>query len=151
MSQSPVSQSTDPVRAARAIMLVYREFEQATRSSVMNMGQYRTLLFLRSGPKRASEIAEAAVLKKPTVTGRLNGLRELAWIEDKADPRDGRALRIAITERGLQEMHAFELLLTDRLQTLFPGADMAVLAQLYELLAPTREARMDSVEEQWLR
>ena len=48
-------------------------------------------------------------------------------------------------------MRAFELLLTDRLQALFPGADMAVLAQMYELLAPTREARMDSVEEQWLR
>ena len=146
-----MSPSPDPVRAARAIMLVYREFEQATRSSAMTMGQYRTLLFLRSGPKRAGEIAEAALLKKPTVTARLNGLRELDWIEEKADPTDGRALRIAITQRGLQEMRAFERLLTDRLAALFPGADMAVLARIYELLAPTREARMGSVEEQWLR
>ena len=50
-----------------------------------------------------------------------------------------------------QEMRSFERRLTERLGTLFPGADLTALAHLYELRASSREARMGSVEEQWLR
>jgi DNA-binding MarR family transcriptional regulator len=145
----------DVVRAVRAIILVYREFEQATRGSEMNMGQYRTLLFLRSGPKRAGDIAEAALLKKPTVTSRLNGLREKGWIRDGVDPEDGRAARIEITRSGLAQMKRFEAMLGERFAALLPDSDMtqilATLAQTYHLLGASKEARMLNAEEMWLR
>ncbi|MCK8784814.1 MarR family transcriptional regulator [Roseomonas sp. NAR14] len=143
------------IRAVRAIMILYREFEQAARGSEMNTGQYRTLLFLRSGPKRAGEIAEAAMLKKPTVTSRLNGLREKGWIRDSADPRDGRAARIEITRAGVAEMKSFERLLLRRFAELFPGDELdgmlAMLSRIYMLLGESKEARMLEVEELWLR
>jgi len=145
----------DPIRAIRAVILVYREFEQTSRLSEMNMGQYRTLLFLRSGPKRAGEIAEAALLKKPTVTSRLNGLREKGWILDGTDPTDGRAARIEITPEGLAQMKGFEELLAQRFAALFPGRDLTqileTLAQIYRLLGESKEARMLDAEEMWLR
>jgi DNA-binding MarR family transcriptional regulator len=149
--------ATDPqtaIRAVRAVITLYREFEQTTRNTPMNMGQYRTLLFLRSGPKRAGEIAEAAMLKKPTVTSRLNGLRDKKWIRDEVDPTDGRALRIGITRSGLSQMKQFETLLSRRLAKLFPGPNLAdiheLLADMYVLLGESKEARMLEVEDRWL-
>lgn len=150
-----MTDSADVTRAVRAIILVYREFEQATRFDEMNLGQYRTLLFLRSGPKRAGEIAEAALLKKPTVTSRLNGLREKGWIRESIDPKDGRAARIEITRAGLAQMKRFETLLGERFFALFPDGDITqilpMLAETYRLLGASKEARMLDAEELWLR
>ncbi len=155
MDRRRMADTLEAIRAIRAVVILYRDFEQATRNAVMNMGQYRTLLFLRSGPKRASEIAEAALLKKPTVTSRLNGLREKGWIHDEADPTDGRALRIGITRAGLAEMKRFEALLQHRMAILFPDRDLheihTLFAQVYVLLGQSKEMRLLEVEELWLR
>src|SRR5262245_40610357 len=94
-------------RTVRAVVVLHRELELATRQAEMSMGQYRILLMLRTGPWRAGEIAAAASLKRPTVSVLLNGLRERGWIADSIDPVDGRVTRVELTSAGLDKMKAF--------------------------------------------
>src|ERR1044072_4061400 len=107
-----------PARTVRALVVLHRELELATRQAGMSMGQYRILLMLRTGQRRAGEIAAAASLKKPTVSVLLNGLRERGWIEDGVDPVDGRVTRVELTQAGLASMKTFEGQLLQRLETL---------------------------------
>src|SRR5690606_12256414 len=92
----------------RAIIVFYREFERATRDADISIGQYRTMLFLKGGAKRAGAIAAAGAVKKPTVSAMLANLREKGWITDEADPDDARALSVALTPAGLARLNALE-------------------------------------------
>ena len=60
--------------AVRSIVSLYREFEQVARRSNISLGQYRTLLYLRAGPKNAGAIAAA---------GEINRLRRLTRTGDQ--------------------------------------------------------------------
>jgi len=135
-------------------MVLHRELELATRQADMSMGQYRILLMLRTGPRRAGEIAAAASLKKPTVSVLLNGLRERGWIDDGVDPIDGRVSRVELTPSGLARMKAFERQMLRRFETLFRGEDLASLhgffSELYVMLGRSKEARFVDLERRWL-
>ena len=54
--------SSEPDRrtkgAVRAIVFLYREFERVCRNEGISIPQYRLLLFLRHGPKRAGELVD---------------------------------------------------------------------------------------------
>ena len=97
-----------PLLAVRAVVAIYREFEQVARRSDVSMAQYRLMLYLRAGPKRAGEIAAAIAVAKPTISLALNALREKGWITSTTDEEDGRASRILITHAGKTRMEAFE-------------------------------------------
>jgi DNA-binding MarR family transcriptional regulator len=95
------------ILTVRTIVSSYREFEQAARRSDISMAQYRLMLYLQNGPKRASEIAAAAEIAKPTVSLAINGLREKGWVTTSPDT-DGRASCVAITPSGRKRMKSFE-------------------------------------------
>ena len=141
-------------RTVRAVVVLHRELELATRQAEISMGQYRILLMLRTGPWRAGEIAAAASLKRPTVSVLLNGLRERGWIEDSIDPVDGRVTRVELTSAGLAKMKAFERQMLRHFETLFRGEDIASLhgcfSDVYEMLGRSKEARFVELERRWL-
>ena len=65
------------------------------------MAQYRTLLYLLGGSRRAGELAAANAVTKPTVSAMINGLREQGWVADAVDETgDGRVTRIELTAAG---------------------------------------------------
>lgn len=135
--------------AVRAVVAIYREFEQIARRSDISMAQYRLLLYLRNGPRRAGAIAAAATLAKPTVSLAIGGLRERGWVESGSDA-DGRASVVVITEAGKARMDSFERDLSQAVGAMLAPEDLGgltnVLAQAYAAMAVSREERMKTVE-----
>lgn len=140
--------------SVRAIVSLYREFERVTRDADISLAQYRTMLYLKSGAKRAGAIAAAGAVKKPTVSAMLNQLRERGWIFDEADPDDGRALAVALTAAGRARIEALETELAAHLAKIIPDPDLGALhnalAAAYLDLGASREERQKDIEKQFL-
>jgi DNA-binding MarR family transcriptional regulator len=138
----------------RAIIVFYREFERATREADISVGQYRTMLFLKGGAKRAGAIAAAGAVKKPTVSAMLANLREKGWISDETDPDDARALSVALTPAGLARLNALEDELSARLASIVPEGELAALIEAlsaaYLSLRSTQAERVKDIESQFL-
>ncbi len=133
----------------RLVVSLYREFEQVARRTDLSMAQYRTLLYLMGGSRRAGELAAANAVTKPTVSAMIAGLRDQGWVEEAVDPEDGRVTKILLTKSGHDRVSRFESTLADRLDALLPGADRTELREilhgLYQLHASTREERLGNV------
>ena len=95
-------------RAVRTVAIVSRAFEQVCRKAKVSLPQYRLLLFLRHGPKRAGELAARAAIKRPTLTAIVAGLEKEGRLNRLADEVDGRGVRIEITPRGRQSLEEVE-------------------------------------------
>lgn len=137
--------------ALRAIVALYREFEQVARRSDINMAQYRALLILRGGPRRAGEIAATAEVRKSTVSLMLKSLRDRGWVESATDEADRRASQIVITAAGRRRMHAFEAAMATAIAPIFKeiGRDRiyALLDETYGAFASRYEERMHASAE----
>ncbi len=137
------------VAGVRLVVSLYREFEQVARRGDLSLAQYRTLLYLMGGAKRAGELAAANAVTKPTVSAMINSLRERGWVTDTIDPSDGRVTNIALTRAGRNRVERFEAALADRMEELIPGVDRdeqrASLAALYDAHAQTRGERLRDV------
>ncbi len=137
------------VAAVRAIVAVFREFDQSARESELSMAQYRILLFLRNGPARAGSIAASSLVKKPTTSLQLATLRERGWVDEQDDPADGRARRLVLTAAGREAMDRFEDTLSSALHGLLGDAEAALvpsLSAMYRVLGETRERRFADLE-----
>jgi len=140
----------DRVPGVRLVVSLYREFEQVARLGDLSMAQYRTLLYLLGGSRRAGELAAANAVTKPTVSTMINGLRQQGWVTDAVDEAgDGRVTRIELTAAGRARLARFEEELAERMEQLVPGVDRTAmrgfLRELYEAQAETREERLGNV------
>ncbi len=134
----------------RLVVSLYREFEQVARRGDLSMAQYRTLLYLLGGSRRAGELAAANAVTKPTVSTMINGLRQQGWVTDAVDEGgDGRVTRIELTAAGRARLARFEEELAERMEQLVPGVDRTAmrgfLRELYVAHAETREERLGNV------
>ncbi|MGV8997340.1 MAG: MarR family winged helix-turn-helix transcriptional regulator [Parvibaculaceae bacterium] len=138
----------------RAVIVFYREFERVTREADISLGQYRTMLFLKGGAKRAGAIAAAGAVKKPTVSAMLANLRDKGWISDETDPDDARALSVALTPAGRARIDALEDELAARLASIVPDGELAALIEAlssaYLTLRSTQDDRVKDIESQFL-
>ena len=140
----------DRVPGVRLVVSLYREFEQVARRGDLSLAQYRTLLYLLGGSRRAGELAAANAVTKPTVSTMINGLRQQGWVTDAVDETgDGRVTRIELTAAGRARLARFEEELAERMEQLVPGVDRTAmrgfLRELYEAQAETREERLGNV------
>ena len=133
----------------RLVVSLYREFEQVARRGDLSMTQYRTLLYLMSGARRAGELAAANAVSRPTVSAMISGLRAEGWVEEQVDPDDGRVTKIVLTKAGRDRVRRFEADLAKRMEALLPGVDhaemRAALADLYRAHSVTRQERLANV------
>ena len=135
-----------PVYAVRSIVAVFREFEQAAKQGEMSLTQYRFMLFLRNGPKRAGAIAATSFVTKATVSGQITALKEKGWIAVESDHADRRVSRVVLTQEGRAAMDEFEARLLNCLEALIgPESDgpgiIAAMSDLYVALGASRESR----------
>jgi DNA-binding MarR family transcriptional regulator len=142
--------SNDRAPGVRLVVSLYREFEQVARRGDLSMAQYRTLLYLLGGSRRAGELAAANAVTKPTVSAMINGLRQQGWVADAEDETgDGRVTRIELTSVGRSRLVQFEEELADRMEELLPGVDhgevRGFLRELAEAHVLTREERLGNV------
>ncbi|MGO9559168.1 MAG: MarR family winged helix-turn-helix transcriptional regulator [Acidimicrobiales bacterium] len=133
----------------RLVVSLYREFEQVSRRGDLSMAQYRTLLYLMDGPRRAGELAAASAVTRPTVSAMIASLRDQGWVEEAVDPSDGRVTKIELTRAGRERVLSYESTLAARMAELMPGVSPEQLAEtmdeLYLALSSTREERLANV------
>jgi DNA-binding MarR family transcriptional regulator len=97
----------------RLVVPLHHRFERAARQANL-MTQYWTLAQLADGPRRATEIASSAAVKKPTVSVMLAKLRNLGLTIEAPSPA-GRATSVALSEAGRFLLSTFENGMVDHL------------------------------------
>ncbi len=88
---------------ARTVVVLFREFERLARELEITIPQYRFLLFLKRGPKRAGELAVEAAIRKPTASGLIADMEKRGLIAKKPDREDGRSVKLSLTPKGLKK------------------------------------------------
>jgi DNA-binding MarR family transcriptional regulator len=96
-------------RAVRAFVFMSRLFEYECRELGISMAQYRMLLYLRHGPKRAGELAARASITRPTLSTLIGTLERLGLLRREAVDADKRGVRLELTRKGLATIERMEL------------------------------------------
>ena len=105
--------SDDERKAVRNLARVARMLERSTGG--LTLTQYRVLATVDDGGERATHLADALALAKPTVTAAVDGLVERGLLSREAVPGDRRCLRIALTPAGATALIAAETAMAVRL------------------------------------
>jgi long-chain acyl-CoA synthetase len=127
----------------RAIAIVSRQFERVCQEAGLSLPQYRLLLYVRVRPQRASELADRASVKRPTLTALVDGLVEAGLIRRLSVEGDRRGIRLQLTDEGRERLLKVEDLLCSKLAHFASlGDESRVLAGLSDL-AHGIEAEID--------
>ncbi|WP_379586673.1 MarR family winged helix-turn-helix transcriptional regulator [Pseudonocardia hispaniensis] len=90
---------------ARELAMLIRLVQRSARypgAAGMDRAGFQVLVRLASqGPQRAVDVAEAVCADPSTVSRRVAALVKDGLLERRADPQDGRASLLAVTEQGL--------------------------------------------------
>ena len=95
-------------RAVRAIVFMNRLFESECRELEVGLSQYRLLLFLRNGPKRAGELATHAAVTRPALSTLIAAMEQVGLIRRNTVQADRRGVRLEITRKGLDTIERVE-------------------------------------------
>jgi DNA-binding MarR family transcriptional regulator len=95
-------------RAVRAVVFMSRLFEYECRELEVGLSQYRLLLYLRHGPKRAGELATHASVTRPALSTLIAGMEQVGLIRRNAVQADRRGVRLEITRKGLETIERVE-------------------------------------------
>lgn len=129
------------ILAARAVVFLFREFEQLARQHDITVPQYRFLMFLKRGPKRAGELAVEAQIRKPTASALIADMERRGLIAREKDEEDARSVKLRLTELGLEKHRAFELELARFLPTVLYEGDMEKMLDAFSELAYILDTR----------
>lgn len=120
--------STDVVKRVDAYLLTHGL--QQNRFTIL------VVLYRDPGqPKQAHEIADSIGVRRPTVTGLLDGLERQGWIERDADPADRRGVLVQITQSGIAFLRSVLPGYYALINGTFEGLSAADYAALCALLA----------------
>jgi len=135
-----------------AIEEVVRLFRRLGPDTGLSLTAAATLASLnRGGPARLTELAVQQGVTQPAMTQLVTRLQEAGLAERRADPEDGRVVRVHITEAGRAELLRRRALRTERLGSLFerltPDQQGALVAALPAIDALTGLAAHGEVRE----
>jgi DNA-binding MarR family transcriptional regulator len=91
-------------RAARALA---RRFDEALRPAGLTNGQFSLLMALnRPAPPVMGEVAALLAMDRTTLTANLKPLEQRGFVEMRADGKDKRSRRLALTDKGREALVA---------------------------------------------
>ncbi len=123
----------------RLLARLARVAEQACQSTGISLPQYRLLVCVSAEPKRASELATAVGVSRPTLTSLVDGLEQGGLLRRVPVPTDRRGIRLEPTAEGRAAVKRAEVALTDRMLQL---VDAKTAGEVSELVA-TLSAALD--------
>jgi DNA-binding MarR family transcriptional regulator len=119
-----------PQRAAALVRLFFA-------GSSLSRTEASVLKALEDGPARITELAAAERISQPGITLVVNRLQERGWVSRAADPSDGRAVLVSLTDAGretiVRQRDAYLALLREGMATL-EDADVEALARAVDVL-----------------
>jgi DNA-binding MarR family transcriptional regulator len=140
MASAPPADSDAPgdrraTAAVRSIVFLYREFERVCRDEGISIPQYRLLLYLRHGPKRAGELAARAAIQRPTLTSLVDGLEKDGRLRRVQVEADRRGVRLELSDTGMRDMRAIEAKLSELIEGLVEGDDADEILKAFTKMA----------------
>ena len=85
----------------RAARVLSRRFDEALRQTGLKSGQFSVLMSLnRPEPPTLGSVAQLLSMDRTTLTANLKPLERGGLVEVRVDPRDKRARRLVLTEKG---------------------------------------------------
>lgn len=95
----------DALALQQALTDLVRAYQSRDREAIccydISLGQSHALERLtREGPMTMSEVASALFLEKSSASRLVDGLVKKGYVVRRADPDDGRSVRIEVTKRG---------------------------------------------------
>ena len=119
----------------RTVVVLHRLIDRQAQDAVLTIPQYRFLLTLKRGPRRASVLASLSGIGRPTASVMVTGLEKRGLLERYADPDDGRAEMLRLTPEGLKQYAAFERTLAQGLSSYLDIEDRSTVLDRIEELA----------------
>jgi len=104
----------------RLLARLARVAEQACQESGISLPQYRLLVSISGGPQRASDLAVAVGVSRPTLTSLVDGLAQSHLLRRVPVPSDRRGIQLVPTEEGRAAMRRAEEVLSRRFLQLVP-------------------------------
>jgi DNA-binding MarR family transcriptional regulator len=91
--------------------MLIREGVHVNRTALSVLGT------LREGPRRITDLAADEYVSQPGMTNLVSRLESEGWVVRRPDPTDGRAVRVAITTRGVATFDAAIAARTEAVRT----------------------------------
>jgi len=119
-----------------ALLRVERLLERV--QTPLTVPQYRILRMVEAGGERAARLAERLAVRKPTLTGVADGLVQAGYLARETEPRDRRAVKLCLTERGAAALQETKSAYLERFRAVTdeevsdPARLLALLAELQE-------------------
>ena len=129
----------DERKAVRNLARLARSLECATGG--LTLTQYRVLAMVDDGGERATHLAHALALAKPTVTAAVDGLVERGLLARDAVPGDRRSVRISLTQAGAAALQDAEAAMAERLVAVAEPAVVDALARMGPAIDGLRVSR----------
>jgi len=122
-----VSNGVDFRAGIRLLARLARVAEQTCQQTGVSLPQYRLLVSASQGPQRASELAAAVGVSRPTLTSLVDGLELSGLVRRVPVPTDRRGIQLELTQAGHDAAIRAENALGQRLMELINGeADTVV-------------------------
>lgn len=138
--------------AGQTVARLARLVERAVGDAELSLPQYRVLSLLADGSKAASVLAERLAVKRPTVTGIMDGLVSRGLVERLAVQGDRRRVSHRLTPEGSAVLAKADAAADERLGGLLADAvpprsarAVAGLGAWREVLDERREVRVRSM------
>ncbi|WP_175439218.1 MarR family winged helix-turn-helix transcriptional regulator [Streptomyces vilmorinianum] len=118
----------------RSTFLVNAVYAESSREHGLTPQQGQLLCVLMAQPYGMSELGAMLGLAKSSLTGLVDRTERNGLVRREADPRDMRAVRVALTPRGAEVAEEFYAETCRRVERLPAGLDAADFATLADLL-----------------
>ncbi len=134
MARAPGERDQQLTAGVRAIAILARQFDIACQGAGLSLPQYRLLLYMSVKPQRASELAAAAAVKRPTLTALVDGMVDAGLMTRQSVESDRRGIRLELSDDGRKKLAEVEELLREKLaQFTRMGDEALVLSGLSNL------------------
>ncbi|HXK25190.1 MAG TPA: MarR family transcriptional regulator [Myxococcota bacterium] len=117
----PEPDTVDVTAGIRLLARLARVAEQTCQSTGISLPQYRLLVSASGGSQRASELANAVGVSRPTLTSLVDGLEQVGLLRRVPVPTDRRGIRLELTDEGRAATARAERALAVRLLRLIDG------------------------------
>ncbi len=145
IAANPVTPGVDFSDGIRLLARLARVAERSCQESGISLPQYRLLVSLSAGPRRASELAAHVGVSRPTLTSLVDGLEHAGLLRRVPVPSDRRGIQLEPTEAGQKAMERAEEVMQDRLlQLVDPEAASAAGPLIDALRAALDRERGDA-------
>jgi len=118
----------------RLLARLARVAEQACQSTGISLPQYRLLVSISGQSQRASELATAVGVSRPTLTSLVDGLERGGLLRRVPVPRDRRGIQLVPTEAGRAAVGSAEAALAQRMLELVDRDMATVVGQALSML-----------------